>query len=384
MVSEVALSIVLLIGSGLLLKSFVNLVSVNPGFDPENVLTASVGLPLSRYPERQSQVAFFQQLLDSTRSLPGVESASAVYPLPLSGAEEGMSFSIEGRPAPPPGEVRSAGPRWVMPDYFRTMRIPLLKGRHMTEQDAGESQQVIVINRAMAQRYWPDEDPVGKRLTLSFRGDGPREIIGIVDDVKHTALDAEANPEMYIPYLQFPGPLLTLVVRTSSDPHGLVSGLRNEVSRIDKDQPVYDVRSMEQLVYESASPRKFNALLLAIFAAVALTLAAIGIYGVMSYSVTQRSREIGLRMALGARVPDVLKMVIGQGMRLAVAGVAIGLAGSLALTRVLSGLLYGVSPSDPVTFVVITTLSVVVTLLASYIPARRAAKLDPMVALRHE
>jgi putative ABC transport system permease protein len=383
-VSEVALSLVLLIGSGLLLRSFVNLVGVNPGFNPENVLTANVGLPISRYPERQNQAAFFQQLVDRTRSLPGVESASAVYPLPLSGAEEGMSFSIEGRPAPPPGEVRSAGPRWVMPDYFRLMGIPLLKGRLMTEQDAVESQQVIVINQAMARRYWPDEDPVGKRMTLPFRGDSQREIIGVVDDVKHTRLDVEGTPEMYIPYLQSPISSMTLVVRTSSDPLGLVAAVRSEVSRLDKEQPVYDVRTMEQLVSESTSSRRFNALLLGIFAGVALILAAIGIYGVMSYSVTRRAHEIGLRMALGAQVRDVLKLVVRQGMLLTLVGVCIGLAAALALTRLLSSLLYGVSATDPITFGVITSLLIGVALLATYIPARRATRVDPIVALRHE
>ncbi|MGH9837616.1 MAG: ABC transporter permease [Blastocatellia bacterium] len=384
-VSEVALALLLLVGAGLMLRSFIRLMSVDPGLDPQNVLTMDIRLPRSKYQPPQ-QAAFFQQLLERLRALPGVQSAGAVYPLPLGGAEEGMGFGIEGRPPAAPGEQLTAGPRWVSPDYFKVLKIPLLKGRVFTEGDGGDSPPVLVINEAMARQYWPNEDPIGRRVAFNSRDNQPiwREIVGVVKDVRHTALDTESKPQMYFPFTHFPLPFMTLVARTDGDPMSLVAAVRGQVRAIDKDQPVSNIHAMEELLARSVSERRFNLLLLAIFAGVALLLAAVGIYGVMSYSVEQRTHEIGVRMALGARTADVLRLLLGQGMKLVAMGVAIGLAAAFALTRLISTLLFGVRATDPVTFVALALLLTVVALLACWIPAWRATKVDPMIALRCE
>jgi putative ABC transport system permease protein len=384
-VSEVALSLVLLIGAGLMIRSFVHLLNSSPGLKPENVLTLDVGLPRTKYTGPQ-QAAFFQQVIERLKSLPGVQSAGAVYPLPLSGAEEGMGFGIEGRAALAPGEVYNAGPRWVSPDYFNVMGIPLLRGRELTERDGSDSPRVVVINEAMAARYFPDEEPIGKRVAFDQVNNAPnwREIVGVVGDVKHSALDSDPKPEMYFPFTQFPSFFMTLVVRTSGDPLNLVAAARSEVLAVKNDQPISNVHTMEELLSNSVAQRRFNMLLLSIFAGVALLLAAVGIYGVMSYSVAQRTHELGVRMALGAQTSHVLALVVKQGMTLALAGVGIGLAAAFALTRILASLLYGVSATDPLTFSVIALMLASVALLACYLPARRATKVDPMVALRYE
>jgi putative ABC transport system permease protein len=383
-VAEVALALVLLVSSGLMIKSFVQLLWVDPGFDPKNVVTVNVGLSPARYTEPHKRAAFFEQLLGRVESLPGVESAGAVYPLPMSGAEEGMGFSIEGQPPPQPGERRSCNPRWVTSGYFKAMGIALASGRYFTEQDAAESPRVAIINEAAAERYFPGEDPLGKRVRIGFRGETPREIVGVVKDVKHAALDEAAMMELYVPHAQWPSSFLTLVVRSSSDAASLPAAIRGEVLAIDSQQPVHDVKTMEQLLSGTMAQRRFNMLLLGIFAAVALVLAALGIYGVISYSVTERTHEIGVRMALGAQRKDILSMVVTQGMVPALAGVAIGLGAAFALTRFISSLLYGVSASDFTTFASIPLLLAFVALVACYIPARRATKVDPMVALRYE
>jgi putative ABC transport system permease protein len=387
-VSEVALALLLLAGAGVMLRSFIRLMSVDPGLDPQNVLTMAIGLPQSKYQPPQ-RAAFFQQLLERLRALPGVRSVGAVYP-PLGFGEAGAGFSIEGRPPAAPGEPRLAAPRWVSPDYFKAMRIQLLKGRVFTEADGPGTLPVVIINEAMARQYWPNEDPIGRRLSSTDDNtwrDKPlwREIVGVVKDVRYTALDTEARAQMYTPFTQFP-PISdrTLVARTDGDPLSLVAAVRGEVQAIDKYQPIAHIQTMEELVTRSVSQRRFNMLLMAIFAGVALLLAAVGIYGVMSYSVEQRRHEIGLRMALGARTADVLRLVVGHGMRLVGLGVAIGLAAASAMTRLISSLLFGVRATDPVTFGVIALLMTVVALLACWIPARRATKVDPMVALRHE
>ena len=384
-VSEVALSLVLLIGAGLMIRSFVHLLNSSPGLNPENVLTLDVGLPRTKYSAPQ-QVAFFQQVIERLRSLPGVQSAGAVYPLPLSGAEEGMGFGIEGRAALAPGEVYNAGPRWVSPDYFNVMGIPLLRGRELTERDGSDTPRVLVINEAMAARYFPDEDPIGKRVAFDQVNNAPnwREIVGVIGDVKHSALDSDPKPEMYFPFPQFPIFFMTFVVRTSGDPLNLVAAARSEVLAVEKNQPISNVHTMEELLSNSIAQRRFNMLLLSIFAGVALLLATVGIYGVMSYSVAQRTHELGVRMALGAQTSHVLALVVKQGMTLALAGVGIGLAAAFALTRILASLLYGVSATDPLTFSVIALLLASVALLACYLPARRATKVDPIVALRYE
>jgi len=384
-VAEVALSLVLLIGAGLLIRSFVRLLHSSPGLNPENVLTLDVGLPRNKYTGPQ-QVAFFQQVIERLKTLPGVQSAGAVYPLPLSGAEEGMGFGIEGRADPSPGERFTGGPRWVSPDYFNTMGIALLKGRELSERDGIDSPRVVVINETMAARYFPDEDPIGKRVAFDRVNNAPnwREIVGVVRDVKHSALDSDAKPEIYFPFTQFPSFFMTLVVRTSGDPLNLVAAARSEVLAVEKNQPISNVHTMEELLSNSIAQRRFNMLLLSVFAGVALLLAAVGIYGVMSYSVAQRTHELGVRMALGARSTDVLALVVKQGMTLALAGIGIGLAASFALTRILATLLYGISATDPLTFSLIALMLALVAFVACYLPARRATKVDPMVALRYE
>jgi putative ABC transport system permease protein len=384
-VAEVALSLVLLIGAGLMVRSFVTLLNVDPGLNPQNVLTLDIGLPRTKYTGPQ-QVAFFQQVISRLQALPGVQLAGAVYPLPLSGGEEGMGFGIEGRPAAAPGESFNAGPRWVSADYFKVMGIPLLRGRELTERDGADSPRVLVISEAMAHAYWPDEDPIGKRVAFDQINGAPnwREIVGVVRDVKHSALDATAKPEMYVPFGQFPIFFQTVVLRTTGDPLSLVGAARSEVLAVNADQAISNVHTMEELLSNSIAQRRFNMLLLSIFAAIALVLSAVGIYGVMSYSVAQRTHELGVRMALGAQTSHVVALVVKQGMTPALVGVGIGLAASFGLTRILASLLYGVSTTDTLTFSLIALLLASVALLACYLPARRATKVDPMVALRYE
>jgi putative ABC transport system permease protein len=387
-VSEMALALVLLISAGLLIRSFLRLQQVNAGFDPSNVLTAQVGLPESKYKEGVQVSAFFEQTLERIAALPGVESAGGITVLPLSGNNMRTSFTVQNRPAPPPGQEPLAELRTVTPGYFRTLRIPLLRGEEFTENYKRGSPGRIIINDTMARRFWPDEDPIGQRVSIGISLDDADptvwEIVGIVGDVRHASLDVEPSPEMYVSHSQMSWPFLTLVVRSSSDPMAMAGPVRDQILAIDKDQPVSSIRSMERMVSASIAQPRFYLLLLGIFAALALVLAAVGIYGVLSYSVTQRMHEIGIRMALGAEPADVIKLVVGQGMMLALAGVAIGLIGAFVFTRLMSSMLYGVSATDPVTFAALALLLTAVALLASYIPARRATKVDPMVALRYE
>lgn len=383
-VSEVALSLVLLIGAGLMIRSFVTLLNVDTGLTVQNVLTLDIGLPKSKYTGPQ-QIAFFQQVLSRMQSLPGVQAVGGVYPLPLSGAEEFMGFSIEGRGSNP-GESVSAGPRWVNGDYFKVMGIALLRGRELTERDNADAARVLVINEAMAKAFWPDEDPIGKRVAFDRTNGTPnwREIVGIAKDVKHVSLDGTATPEMYLPFGQFPIFFQTIVLRTAGDPLSLVAAARSEVLAVNKDQPISNVHTMEELLSNSIAQRRFNMLLLSIFAIVALLLSAVGIYGVMSYSVAQRTHELGLRMALGAQSSHIVALVVRQGMTLALTGVVVGLAAAFVLTRIMASLLYGVSATDTLTFGLIALLLSSVAFFACYIPAHRATKVDPMVALRYE
>ncbi|HET8677497.1 MAG TPA: FtsX-like permease family protein, partial [Blastocatellia bacterium] len=269
------------------------------------------------------------------------------------------------------------------PDYFRSMKITLIGGRYITEQDNAQSQKVIIINRSMAERYFPDENPLGKQLTIGYN-DFTCEVIGVVGDVKHIALDTEAGAEMYTPFSQTPWDAVSLVLRTTSEPMSVVSAVRGQIQSLDNEMPISSVRTMESILSNSVASPRFNMMLLGIFAAVALLLAAVGIYGVISYSVTQRTHEIGIRMALGARQSDVLRMVVGQGMALAVIGVSAGMIGAFAVTRLMTDLIYDVSATDPATFALLPLLLIAVAILSSYIPARRATRVDPMIALRHE
>src|SRR5262245_5175538 len=378
-VSEVALAFVLLIGAGLLIRSFARLTEVNPGIDPRGVLTMDIFPPTAKYSGGRI-AAFYQQTLERVRALPGVEAAATTNSLPLSGSQPGTGFGIEGRPSPT-FLTFTAGWRIISPDYFRTFRIPLVKGRLFAESDGADTPPVVVVNESLARIYFADEDPLGKRIIYNGVA---RLIVGVVGDVKHSALDEEAKPEIYLTMAQSPWPYMSLAVRTSGDPMQMIARVREQVLAVDKDQPITNIRTMERLMARSVAPRRFNLLLLGVFALVGLALAAVGLCGVMSYMVTQRTREIGVRMALGAQRGDVLRQVIGEGMKLALIGVLLGLGGALALTRLLKTLLFEVSATDPLTFIVIAALLIIVALLACWIPARRAASMDPLVSLRVE
>jgi putative ABC transport system permease protein len=384
-VSEIALALVLLVSAGLLLKSFMQLQTVNPGFDSEHLLTMRVALPGRKYKEEFQRVAFFKQAIARIGHLPGVDSAGAVSFLPFAGSGSATGFTIEGRPTPAPGEVPVTDVRVTDTNYFHTMNIPLLKGRTFTEQEATEQRHVVIINETLARQQWPDEDPIGKRVSIMMSDNPvPSEIIGVVGDVKHASLDSAIKAMVYWPHPELAHTSMTIVVRTSGDPTSIAAAAGREIQAIDPDQPVSDVRTMKQLLANSVARARFNTLLLGLFAALALVLASVGIYGVMAYSVAQRTKEIGIRIALGAQARDVLRMIVGQGMMLTLAGVCLGLLGAFALTRLMSSLLYGVSTTDPLTFVGVSLLLSAVALFACYIPARRATRVDPMVALRYE
>jgi putative ABC transport system permease protein len=382
-VVETALALMLLVGAGLLIRSFIRLQRVDPGFNPRNALTAVVALPQAAYPERNQIAPFYSQLLERVRALPGAQSAAAASSLPLAGFNTDTSFVIEGRPAPQPDQQPVAWYSSVSPDYFRTMGMRLVAGREFTERDNETAPRVVIISETTARRHFPNEDPVGKRIG-NGRPDGWREIVGVTADVKHFGLNQDARASMFFPHRQQPARRMYVVARTATDPLSLSSALRGAVAAMDKNLAVSNIVAMEEIAAQSIGGERFTLLLLSVFAGLALLLSAAGIYGVMSYAVAQRTREIGVRMALGAEAGAVLRLVIGQGMLLALIGVGIGLAGSLALSRLMKAMLFGVSATDPLTFAGVGALLALVALLACYVPARRAAKVDPMTALRSE
>src|SRR5215468_6525988 len=370
-VAETALALTLLVGAGLLIRSFVRLQRVDPGFNPRGVLTAVVTLPSAVYPERAQIAPFYSQLLERVRALPGVRSAAAVSSLPLAGNDSDAGFVIEGRPAPQPDQRPVAWYSSVSPDYFRAMGMRLTAGREFTERDNENSPKVVIISDATARRHFPNENPIGKRIG-NGRPDGWREIVGITADVKHFGLNQDARVSMFFPYRQQPARRMFIVARTAADPLSLTSALKGAVAAMDKNLAVSNISAMEEITAQSIGQERFTLLLLGVFSALALLLAVAGIYGVMSYAVAQRTHEIGIRMSLGAQTRDVLKMVVAQGMALVLSGVGIGLVAALALTRFIRGLLFGVSAADPMTLASVAALLALVALVACYIPARRA------------
>ncbi len=382
-IAEIALAVVLLIGTGLMVKSFFELTNSKLGFNPNQILTAQLSLPSAKYGEGQTQIDFYENLLAKVEAIPGVQAAGVITYLPFSGSNMDWGFSIEGAPPAADGTKPSVEYRQVSTNYFRTMGIRIVKGRSFTERDRADTPGVIIINEALARRYFPNEEVLGKRIGFGRQPDW-REIVGVVADVKHFGLQAEAKPEAYVPHLQDPWPEMALVVKSSADPQHLTAAVRSELATIDKDQPAYNISMMGDLIAKSVAVQRLSMLLMSLFAGVALILASVGIYGVIAYSVSQRTHEIGIRMALGAQAGDVIKLVVRQGMTMAAIGIGIGLLASLILTRFISTLLFEVSATDPMIFVGIALGICLLSSLASYLPARKATRVDPIVALRCE
>jgi putative ABC transport system permease protein len=389
-VAEVAIAVTLLVGAGLLIQSFARLIHVNPGFNTNHLLTLRIGFPDGLYTRPEQIAGFHDRLVTGLESLPGVSAYSTVNPTPLSGSNYEIGFSVEGRPNPSglryPYDSRLV---FVGSDYFRMLGIPLRQGREYSPRDNQQSTQVVIVNEAFAKRHFPGENPIGKRIDPSIgMGDGSppmREIIGVVADARFRWLGAEPEPEVYLHIPQVPAVgSLMLMLRTQADPMSLAASVRQEIMKLDPNLPIFDIKPFEEYISDSVAQPRFNSALLGVFAGVALLLTAIGLYGVIAYSVAQRTQEIGIRMALGARPGDALRLIIGQGMALALIGVALGLGGAFAATRLIRGLLFDIGPTDPLTFASVAALITLIALLACYIPARRATKVDPMIALRHE
>jgi putative ABC transport system permease protein len=385
-VSEVALSLILLVGAGLLIRSFHALQSIDPGFSSANILTMRLNLSGPKAKSGAQAIAFQSQLLERIKALPGVQSVATRSFVPITNDWALLSFAIAGRP-PDSANRPIAYYNAISPEYFSTMRIPLVTGREFNPQDIRGKQNVAIVNSTLARRYFPNEDPLGKRITLDdqdLAADSWATIVGVVGDTKPTSLDGDSVAELYMPYAQQPEPSLSLLVRSTVNSTGISAAIRNEVLALDKDQPVYDIKTLSGLLSDSVATPRFRTSLLALFAMVALILAAVGLYGVVTYSVTQTTHDIGVRMALGAGVSDVLRLVLKNGMKLALIGVAVGLAGAFALTRLMSALLFGIRPTDAITFVVVSVGLIATALFACYLPARRATKIDPLEALRYE
>jgi putative ABC transport system permease protein len=383
-VAEVAIVLVLLIGAGLLGRSFVHLARVDPGFRPDNVLALNLSLPGARYGEPEQQRAFFGDAIRLIEAVPGVESAAAISFLPLDGAGAATSILVDDRPEPPTGEEPVADVRSVTRNYFRTMGIPLIRGRTFEEVDGPGSGDKVVINATMSDTFWPDENPIGKTIQMSWGEMLHAEVVGVVGDVKHGGLDTMPRSKLYWHHPQFVYSGMTLVVHTKADPIGLTSELKARIGELDRELPISNIRTMDQIVSESLRQPRFTTLLLSIFAVVALMLVAIGLFGLISYSTAQRTREIGVRVALGASRNGVFRMIVGRGLVLALAGVTVGLFGAVILTRFLESLLFDISTTDPATFAFIVPILLAIAGIASYVPARRAMNVDPMEALRYE
>ena len=384
-VTELALALILLLGAGLLVRSFTQLTAINLGFDRENVLTARVNLPRSVYRAEPQTTSFYQQLFERLKSLPGVTSSGAITHTPLSGFGIIAFTEIEGNPPPDRDKDAPIGIGGVSHDYFRTLKIPLLSGRVYDDSDKADGAKVAIVNQAFARRYFPNGDALGKRVGFGCEKELCRTIVGVVGDVKQESITAGVTPEMYLPFTQMPTNGMTLFLRTNGgNPAELTRALRSEVLAIDKNQPIFNVKTLDQRVIETIAASRSLMFLFSGFALLAMVLAVVGVYGIISYSVSQRTREIGIRMALGARAADVLRMVLRNGMTLVLAGIVIGVGGALALTRFLATLLFGVTPTDTLTFVVVSVVLISVALIACLLPARRATKVDPLDALRYE
>jgi putative ABC transport system permease protein len=377
--AEIALALVLLVTAGLTIKSFIRLQRVPPGFDPERVLTLSVSLPQARYPRAFQRADFWQHALEALRGLPGVEAVGATSRLPLSGGNSTRGLTIDGQALTPPA---SADYRTVSPDYFRALGIPVRSGRTFRDDDRENRPLITVVSQSMANRYWPTVDPIGRELSID--GEHPVTVVGVVGDVHHASLEAAPQPTFYVPYRQDPWPSMTVVLRAAVSSSTLAAPARMAIWQIDKDQPVGAVRTMDEQLSRSVAQRRFSVALLTGFGAIAIVLAAIGLYGVLAFVTAQRRREIGVRMALGARPRDVVVDVLGHGLRLTALGVAAGIALALAATRLINTLLFGTSPTDAATFAAVAALLVLVAATASLIPALRASRVDPIVALRDE
>jgi putative ABC transport system permease protein len=382
-VAEIAVAVLLAIGAALLIRSFAELLRVDPGFRAERIITARITPPEARYADDARTRLFYRGLLTTVAALPGVQAVEATSHLPLVGGPGGFAFEVEGKPYEQGSGAPVTAERRVTPGYLQTMGIRLLRGRALWETDREQTLHVAVINETMAREHWPGQDPIGKRLKRVWN-DEWITVVGVVGDVKYDGLASEIEPEIYRPFLQTPARDMSLVVRAASDPMMMAGSLREAVAALDRTVPVSDIRTLDQLVASSVAASRFTTLLLAAFATVALTLAAIGIYGVLSYTVSRRAREIGVRMALGARRVDVLRIVLGHAALLAGAGLIGGVAAALATTHVLEGLLFGVTRTDTATFAVVPILLAGVALLAAYVPASRAIRVDPAIALRLE
>ncbi|MGB7845106.1 MAG: FtsX-like permease family protein, partial [Candidatus Acidiferrum sp.] len=388
-VVEFTLAFLLLVGSGLLIRSFLRLSSVVPGFESTNVLTVNTDLPMTKYSTNQQRRAFFLEILDRLRALPSVRSAAVATQLPFAGRWGSTAFLVEGQPEPPPGTMPTVLSSEVSPDYFQTMYIPLIAGRSFTLSELELGSNVVIVSDAFARRFLPGGSPMSKRIQFAANGLIPNApwstVVGVVGDVRNAGLDHASDPLVYFPYSgKIYSKFASVVLRSDQDPRRLISPIRAQFSAVDPAQPVFDIATIKQRIDDSIETPRFYMTLLTLFAALALLLASVGIYGVISYFVSQRTHEIGIRMALGAVSFDVLRLVLGQGLVMILLGLTLGLGGSLLLTRYLANLLFGISPTDPFTIICGATLLITIALAACYVPARRAARVDPLVALRYE